>query len=196
MCFSRVETTGGIGNQRECIVNAILLARLLGLGLVVPVIHPIWHSHQDVLLNSHSGKQYEPPFANWSTWGQFDLVFDQDHFNTSSLAAGVRVVDRTPTGAYALIGVSALATGRCGAIVPQLTSAIMCRCRDRRYHAIAAGASQFERCGRRVCSQVERGREGPCVQTAIAQEIDRAAHCVRREVGETVLSFRKCAPLC
>jgi hypothetical protein len=44
----RVETTGGIGNQRECIVNAILLARLLGLGgLVVPVIHPIWHSHQD-----------------------------------------------------------------------------------------------------------------------------------------------------
>jgi hypothetical protein len=92
----RVETVGGVGNQRECIINSVLLARHLGLRLVFPQAHPIFHPHQDFLRNTT--KHYEEPFANRSTWGQMDLIFDRARFVEGMREVGVRLVNDVPPG--------------------------------------------------------------------------------------------------
>jgi hypothetical protein len=91
----RIQTYGGIGNQRECIVNGVLLARLLGLGLVLPRVQLIAHKEQDCLGSKVS---YKSPFDNRSKWGAFDLMFDRNRFIEGCSSVGVRVIEEPPSG--------------------------------------------------------------------------------------------------
>ena len=91
-------TKGGIGNQRECIINAVLLARQLGLGVVLPAVHVIAHAHQDYLESRGSSASYLPPFDDREEWGRFDLVFDEHRFVHAVRGLGVPVLAELPQG--------------------------------------------------------------------------------------------------
>ena len=71
LCALQLRVRGGLNNQRECLVNAVLMARVLGLdGLISPRVDLIGRGNE----------KFEPPGAQYvSPW----------HANTSGCASGL-----------------------------------------------------------------------------------------------------------
>ena len=93
----QIETYGGIGNQCECIINAVLLTRELGLtGLILPNVQLVAHGFQDTNPNF----DYKPPFNNRSLQGSFYLMFDSQRFIDGCRSIGVEVVEQAPEGSF------------------------------------------------------------------------------------------------
>jgi hypothetical protein len=67
-----------------------LVARTLGLCLVLPQVYSIYHSRLEQ--GAPGRTDYLPPFNNRGGWGRFDLMFDLDTFVEAMHALGVPVL--------------------------------------------------------------------------------------------------------
>ncbi|KAB5525112.1 hypothetical protein DKX38_022861 [Salix brachista] len=106
--FLVVVASGGLNQQRNQIVDAVVIARILEAALVVPVlqVNPIWGDERALIslifdhsvLNSDESKRYELSldpvcFQNFS---EFSEIFDVEHFKRV-LRADVRIVSSLPS---------------------------------------------------------------------------------------------------
>lgn len=89
-------TMGGVGNQRECIVNLLILAKVLNFCAVLPSVSLIAHKFQE---QGQKGRNnYVPPWHDRETWGRFELLFDQELFLQSAQKLGICLVPQAPAG--------------------------------------------------------------------------------------------------
>lgn len=89
--FLKTGTVGGAGNQRECIINAVLVAYSTGLCLVQPNTWAIFHA--DLERGVKGRTDYMPPFNDRSSWNNFDTMFEPTAFRQAMAKLGVVVVD-------------------------------------------------------------------------------------------------------
>uniref|UniRef100_A0A6N2K3S5 O-fucosyltransferase family protein n=1 Tax=Salix viminalis TaxID=40686 RepID=A0A6N2K3S5_SALVM len=106
--FLVVVASGGLNQQRNQIVDAVVIARILEAALVVPVlqVNPIWGDERALIslifdhsvLNSDGSKKYELSFdpVCFQNFSEFSEIFDVEHFKRV-LRADVRIVSSLPS---------------------------------------------------------------------------------------------------
>ena len=82
-------TVGGAGNQRECIINAALVAHSTGLCLVQPETWAIYHP--DLERGVHGRTDYVSPFNDRRVWHDFPTMFQPAAFIQGMKRFGVVV---------------------------------------------------------------------------------------------------------
>lgn len=89
---------GGGGNQREGVINAVLVALSKGIRcLVLPSVKLVAVRSQEHGVIGRTN--YPEPFSNRSQWPRFSMLFDEDFFTKQMGRLGVCVVTQPASGA-------------------------------------------------------------------------------------------------
>ena len=96
MSFLEIITAGGCGNQRECIINGILLAHATGLGIVKPKVFPLRHAFQE--FGKRGRTDYTGIYKEREKWNDFSFMFSTEGWNASLAKLGICWVESAPSG--------------------------------------------------------------------------------------------------
>ena len=96
-CALSFQTLGGLHNQKECVVNAIIAAHSLGIPLQLPTLRLVGEGNEQ-FAPQHA--KYRRPFnarlRDGTPGGRFDLLFNTTHARALLRSASVGVAHRRP----------------------------------------------------------------------------------------------------